>query len=88
MAKRYYTRELGETVANGALRVNSGRYHVISGDAQRWTVVPEGRIRPIKVFSTQRQAIVFAKQTASKRTGEVFIHGRSGQIIEQISFSK
>ena len=88
MAKRFYTKELGQTVARGALRVNSGRYHVISGDAQRWTVVSEGRIRPIKVFSTQREAVTFAKQTASRITGEVFIHGKTGLIRDTISFTK
>ena len=88
MTKRYYTKELGETVASGALRINSGRYHVISGEAQRWTVVSEGRIRPLKVFSTQRQAVKYAKQTASRITGEVFIHGRTGQISQTISFAK
>ena len=88
MAKRYYTKELGKTVARGARRINSGRYHVISGDAQKWMVVSGGRIRSLKVFSTQRGAVNFAKQTASRQNGEVFIHDRTGQIRDTISFAK
>jgi Uncharacterized protein conserved in bacteria (DUF2188) len=88
MAKRYFTKELGEAIARSALRVNSGRYHVISGNAQRWTVVSHGSVRPIRVFSTQREAVSFAKQKAFKQTGEVFIHGKTGLVSDTISFAK
>jgi transcriptional regulator of met regulon len=86
--KLIYTKKLGGIVARSAQVLNSGRYHVISGEAQKWVVVPEGSIRVVKVFPTQRQAVNFAKQTASKRTGEVIIHARTGQIKDTISFAK
>ena len=86
--KSLYTKKLAVTLAKNAEIINSGRYHVISGTATRWVVVTEGSVRPIKSFPTQRQAVSFAKQTASKKTGEVFIHGRTGQIRDMISFAK
>jgi hypothetical protein len=47
-----------------------------------------GSIRGLKIFSTQRQAISFAKQTARRRNGEVVIHGRTGQMRDYISYEK
>lgn len=87
MAKKsLYTKKLGDIVARHAQPSSIGRYHVISGEAQKWTVVSEGSIRPVKVFATQREAVKFAKDTASKITGEVIIHERTGQIKNKISF--
>lgn len=89
MAKRsLYTKKLGNDVAKSARPSNPIRYHVISGDSKKWTVVPEGSIRAVKAFSTQRQAITFAKHTAVKKSGEVIIHGKTGQIIDLVSFKK
>jgi Uncharacterized protein conserved in bacteria (DUF2188) len=89
MAKKLvYTKRLGGIVARSAQAISSGRYHVISGEAKKWTVVPEGSVRVVKVFATQQQAVSFAKQTASRKTGEVIIHARTGQIRDTISFAK
>jgi hypothetical protein len=85
--KSLYTRKLGGIVAQDIHPVVAHRYHVISGITQNWMVVSEGRIRPIKAFSTQRAAVDFAKRTASKITGEVIVHGKTGQIKDTISFT-
>lgn len=66
----------------------SGRYHVISGDAESWSVVPEGSVRPLRAFTNQTAAVHFAKLTASKKTGEVIVHARSGQVRNMISYAK
>lgn len=88
--KSLYTKKLGQTVAKNAQSVNSGRYHVISAVtvADKWAVVPEGSVHAIKAFSTQREAVTYARQTASRRTGEVVIHGKEGQVRNKISFAK
>lgn len=89
MAKKsLYTRKLGRAVAKRAQPVTSGRYHVITGEAKKWTVVPEGSVYAEKVFSTQKDAVTYAKQSASKKTGEVIVHERTGQIRDRISFAK
>ncbi|MEP7239152.1 MAG: DUF2188 domain-containing protein [Ferruginibacter sp.] len=88
MAKRsIYTRRLGEVVAEGAQTASIGKYHVISGKSQNWTVVPAGRVRPIKVFATQHAAVSFAKKYASKLTGMVIIHDKTGQTRDTISYA-
>ncbi len=86
--KSLYTKKLGAIVAGGLKISRSGRYHVIAVDAQKWSVVPEGSVRPVKAFHSQKEAIDFAKQTASKKTGEVFIHSKDGQLSSSISYAK
>lgn len=88
MAKKsIYTKKLGGIVARAAQPTSTGKYHVISGQSQKWTVVSEGRVRPVKVFATQRAAVNFAKRTASKITGVVIVHGKTGQIRDTISYA-
>jgi Uncharacterized protein conserved in bacteria (DUF2188) len=86
--KSLYTRELGLAVAGKARPVKTGRYHVISAIAEKWSVVPEGSVHAVKAFSTQKEAITYAKQTASKKTGEVIVHSKAGQVRNKISFAK
>lgn len=85
--KSLYTKRLGFKVANEAQPTIVGHYHVISGEAKKWTVVSEGKIRPVKVFRTQKAAIDFARKTAALKTGVVFIHGKTGQVRDKISFA-
>jgi hypothetical protein len=82
--KSLYTKKLGSAVAK-ATRRNAGRYHVISRDSNRWAVVSEGSVRATKAFDTRRAAILFAKKAAMEKTGEVYIHGRRGDI--EVSYS-
>lgn len=86
--KRMYTRKLGSTVARSAHASVSVRYHVISNESTKWSVVSEGSTRALKAFSTKDEAINFAKENASRKTGEVIIHAISGQIADTISYSK
>ncbi len=89
MAKKsLYTKRLGAVVASGARSVTSGRYHVISGEARNWSVVSEGSVRPVKAFDSQEDAINFAKKSALKKTGEVIVHAKTGQIRDMISYAK
>lgn len=89
MAKKsLYTKKLGAKVASRAQSVSPGRYHVISGEAKKWTVVSGGSVRPVKSFSSQREAVDYAKQNASKKTGEVIVHGKTGKIRDMISYAK
>ncbi len=85
--KSLYTKKLGMKVASDALPELVGHYHVISGDSSKWTVVSEGKVRPMKVFSTQKAAISFARRTASLKTGVVYIHAKTGQVRDKISFA-
>ncbi|MFV8364715.1 DUF2188 domain-containing protein [Flavobacterium sp. ZT3P35] len=85
--KRIYTKKLGSTVARSA-RSGLVRFHVISSESTKWSVVSEGSTRALKAFPTRDQAINFAKETASRKIGEVIIHAESGQIADTISYLK
>lgn len=65
--KSLYTKKLGIEVAKEAHPTTSGRYHVITAERKRWTVVAEGRIQAARAFSSQKKAVDFAKQSASKK---------------------
>lgn len=86
--KRIYTKKLGTRVAVSARPVNSRKYHVITGDGQKWTVVADGNTRATRVFTTKVSAIEFARETADKIEGEVIIHKKTGEIEERVSLAK
>lgn len=87
MAKSLYTRRLGKIVADSALREGEGNYHVISGVYSKWAVLREGRMRSLRNFSNRREAVGFAKQMASKRSGLVIVHEQTGLVKEKISYA-
>lgn len=87
MAKKsIYTRRLGRVVAKGAKGSNAGTLHVIPAQANKWTVVAEGRVRPFKSFTTRKDAVVFAKDVAVLKTGEVIVHSVEGKILSRVTY--
>jgi hypothetical protein len=86
MAKRsIYTKSLGGAVARGAKGSAHGKFHIISSGSDKWAIVLEGAIRPVRAFASQQAAVSFATQYAvSKSPGEVVIHGKDGSIINRI----
>lgn len=86
--KRIYTKKLGTRVAVSARPVNSRKYHVITGDGQKWTVVADGNTKATRVFTTKIRAIEFARETADKIEGEVIIHKKTGEIEKRVSLAK
>ena len=51
-----------------------------------WSVRRSGSARASKTFGTQREAIDYARGTARKSSGELYIHGRDGRIRERNSY--
>jgi Uncharacterized protein conserved in bacteria (DUF2188) len=89
MAKKsIYTRALGIAVARSAQSASAGTYHVISGVTDNWVVVPKGSWHAVRAFSTKKDAVVFAKQTAARKKGAVIVHERTGQISNRFTFEK
>lgn len=86
LSKKMYTKKLGSEVAALAKVSVAGKYHVILGDNNTWMVVANGNLRATRVFSSRTEAIEFAKKSASKKSGEVVIHKRSGDVEDRISF--
>lgn len=59
--------------------------HVVP-HANGWAVKTEGASRASAVTPTQGQAIEQARNQAIRNQGEVFIHGRNGQIRDRDSY--
>ncbi len=58
-------------------------YHVSLREDGRWQVKKAKGERAIKLFSTQAEAIAFAKERAERMDGSVTIHKKDGKIRKQ-----
>ena len=59
--------------------------HVVPKDGG-WAVRKQGAVKATKVFSTQNEAVQFARNVARKQSGELFIHKADGTIRERQSY--
>jgi len=62
--------------------------HVVKNPRGEWSVKRSGATRSIKNFETQGEAISFARKTAKRESGELYIHGKTGRIRERNSYSR
>lgn len=53
-----------------------------------WQVKKSNAERATKVFTTQKEAISFAREIALKNQAELFVHGKDGRIRERNSYGK
>lgn len=59
--------------------------HVVPKDGG-WAVRKQGAVKVTKVFSTQSDAVQFARNVAKKQSGELFIHKADGTIRDRKSY--
>ena len=88
--KSLYTKRLGRIVANRARPLGSKRYHLISAvtEGDKWALVADGNKTATRVFTSQKEAISYARQVGSRRILEVVVHEKTGQARNIISFAK
>jgi len=79
--KKIYNTKIGSLVADSARSRNKNQLHVIYNYPNRWGVVRNGSVRPIKSFSRLNSAISYAnKMVSSVRDGKVIIHDHNGNV--------
>jgi hypothetical protein len=61
--------------------------HVVPSKGD-WTVKKSNSERATKIFSTQKEAIDYARKVAINQQTELSIHGKNGQIREKNSYEK
>ncbi|MPY74795.1 MAG: DUF2188 domain-containing protein [Alphaproteobacteria bacterium] len=61
--------------------------HVVPS-GRKWSVRSAGAKRASNVFTTQREAVDKARETARREGTELYIHGRDGRIRERSSFGR
>jgi len=59
--------------------------HVIPSDGS-WSVKKWWALKATKTFSTQKEAITYAKQVAKNKHSELFIHWKDWKIRERNSY--
>ena len=59
--------------------------HVIPRDGQ-WIVKQSLSTNIFKYFSTQKEAIAYAKQNAKAKQADLFVHNKKGEIRERSSY--
>lgn len=58
-------------------------YHVSRREDGKWQVKFAGGEKAIKLFSTQAEAISYAKKLAENREGSISIHKKDGKMRKQ-----
>jgi hypothetical protein len=59
--------------------------HVVPRD-NGWAVRKEGASRASKIFTTQADAVKYARELAQKEKAELYVHRRDGTIRERDSY--
>lgn len=62
--------------------------HVVPSTTGGWVVKNAGSGRASKVFTTQVDAVVYARAAAKRAKTELFIHGRDGTIKERNTYGR
>lgn len=60
--------------------------HVVPRDNDGWAVRKEGASRASKIFTTQADAVKYARELAQKEKAELYVHRRDGTIRERDSY--
>ena len=55
-------------------------------DKGKWAIRGAGNEKVTKVFNTQKEAIIRAREIAINQSSESLIHGQNGQIRERNSY--
>lgn len=64
-----------------------GNQHV-TPKGNKWQVKKSRSSRATKVFSTQKEAVAYAKEIAKNQQAELFVHARNGRIRERNSYGR
>lgn len=62
--------------------------HVVPSTTGGWAVKNAGSFRASKVFTTQADAVTYARDAAKKAKTELFVHGRDGTIKEKNTYGR
>jgi len=68
--------------------MNKASKHVVPSTTGGWAVKSAGSTRALKVFPTQADAVIYARDAAKKANSELFIHGRDGTIKERNTYGR
>jgi hypothetical protein len=80
--------------AKNANRSKSGKLKLVNGDIQYvlplgngWVVKSNNAVRFTIITDSKREAITVAREIATRRRGELVIHGKDGKIQDRQSYA-
>ena len=62
--------------------------HVAVNPKGGWSVWKTGATRPARVFTTQSEAVAYARRKAKEEHGDLFVHRNDGTIREMDSYAE
>jgi Uncharacterized protein conserved in bacteria (DUF2188) len=62
--------------------------HVVPNTTGGWAVKNAGASRASKLFTTQADAVTYARDAAKKAKTELFVHGKDGTIKERNTYGR
>lgn len=62
--------------------------HVTPKGNSGWQVKRGSSMRASKIFSTQQEAVIFARNIAINQQSELFIHGKNGRIRDRNTYKE
>jgi hypothetical protein len=65
-----------------------GAQHVICRAPGRWAVRKSGASKASKMFTSRRDAIVYARDIARRHGTEVYVHREDGTVSEHVSYDQ
>lgn len=63
-------------------------HHVVPRTDGRWSVRQTGASRASRVFTTQADAVSYARAQAQKESGELYIHRQDGTVRSRDSYGQ
>jgi hypothetical protein len=63
-------------------------HHVVPRIDGRWSVRQTGASRASRVFTTQADAVSYARAQAQKESGELYIHRQDGTVRSRDSYGR
>lgn len=61
--------------------------HVVPNSRGGWSVRETGAQRASKAFSSEAEAVEFARDKARRSRGDLYVHARDGTVRERNSYS-
>jgi len=62
--------------------------HVVPNQKGGWSVRTAGTSKAGRIFDTKEKAVTYARTSAKKESGELYVHKKDGSITERRSYSK
>ena len=70
-----------------AVKKGATNQHVVPKGKQ-WAVKKSNSTKATKIFNTQKEAIIHAKNIAKNKNTGLFVHGQDGRIKDRKSYTK